>query len=398
VTTSRGYRTLLGASTVSNLGDGVLLGALPLLTAQVTRDPLAVSGVTAFTWLPWLLFSLPVGVLVDRIDRRRLMVAMDAFRVVVVGALAAAVLMEAASLPLLFGIAFTLGAAETLFDNGAQTILPSVVAAPDLPRANGRLFAAEVTANQFAGPPLGSALFVVAAAAPFALDAASFALSGLLLASIPGGFRAETTRPRAPIRVEIADGLRWLWGHRVIRSFALGAAGLNVAFTAGYSLLVLFAQDELGIGEAGFGLLLAGMAVGSTAGSLGASRVIERLGSRSAVLAAVTVIGISLLGVALTRSVVATGILLALTGFAQMVWNVVAVSYRQTVVPNELLGRINSVYRLVAYGSFPIGALLGGVIAKGAGLGAPWVLGGAGTLVVVPLLAGPLRALDRPSD
>lgn len=397
MSTSRGYRTLLSASSVSNLGDGVLLGALPLLTAQITRDPAAVSGVTAFTWLPWLLFSLPVGVLVDRVDRRRLMVTMDVFRVVVVGFLAVAVLLEWATLPLLFAMAFTLGAAETLFDNGSQTILPSIVPGSDLARANGRLFAAEVTANQFLGPPLGSALFVLAAAAPFALDAASFALSGVLLASIPGTYRAPSTHPRSPIRHEIAEGLRWLWSHRIIRSFALGAAGLNVTFTAGYSLLVLFAQDELGVAEAGFGLLLAGVAVGSTAGSLGASKVIARLGSRRAVLVAVAVIGVSLLGVGLTRNVVATGILLALTGFAQMVWNVVAVSYRQTVVPNELLGRVNSVYRLVAYGSFPIGALLGGVIAASFGLGAPWVFAGAGTLAIIPFLAGRLRGLESPS-
>lgn len=386
------FRTLLSASVVSNLGDGMLLGALPLLTAQVTRDPVAVSSVTAFTWLPWLVFSLPVGVLVDRVDRRRLMVVMDGVRVIVVGALAVAVTADAANLPLLFGFAFAMGIAETMFDNGAQTILPSVVTAADLPRANGRLFAAEVTANQFIGPPLGSALFVVAAAAPFAVDAASFALSGVLLASIPGHYRT-VGRVRAPMRTEIAEGVRWLWNHRVIRSFAIGAATLNVTFTAGMSLLVLFAQTELDIGDAGFGVLLAGMAVGSTAGSLVASKVVARLGSRAAVVAAVATIGGSLLGVAFTRNAVMAGALLAITGFAQMVWNVVAVSYRQAVVPDELLGRINSVYRLLAYGSFPIGALVGGMLAANAGLGAPWLFAGIGTLLLVPWLLKALRSL-----
>ncbi|MBI5158352.1 MAG: MFS transporter, partial [Acidimicrobiia bacterium] len=384
------FRTLLSASVVSNLGDGMLLGALPLLTAQVTRDPVAVSSVTAFTWLPWLVFSLPVGVLVDRVDRRRLMVVMDGVRVIVVGALAVAVTADAANLPLLFGFAFAMGIAETMFDNGAQTILPSVVTAADLPRANGRLFAAEVTANQFIGPPLGSALFVVAAAAPFAVDAASFALSGVLLASIPGHYRT-VGRVRAPMRTEIAEGVRWLWNHRVIRSFAIGAATLNVTFTAGMSLLVLFAQTELDIGDAGFGVLLAGMAVGSTAGSLVASKVVARLGSRAAVVAAVATIGGSLLGVAFTCNAVMAGALLAITGFAQMVWNVVAVSYRQAVVPDELLGRINSVYRLLAYGSFPIGALVGGMLAANAGLGAPWLFAGIGTLLLVPWLLKALR-------
>jgi MFS family permease len=388
-----GFPRLFAASVISNLGDGVLLGALPLLTAGLTRDPVAVSAVTAFTWLPWLLFSLPVGVVVDRVDRRRLMVAMDAVRTALVGTLTAAVLLDVVALPLLFGLAFAMGTAETLFDNGAQTILPSLVPANSLARANGRLFAAEVTANQFIGPPLGSALFVAAAAVPFGIDAATFAVSALLLATLPGSYRAAIPTERKTLRHEIVDGLRWLWGHRVIRSFALGAAGLNITFTAAASLLVLFAQDELGIGDAGFGLLLAAMAVGSTAGSLLAGRVIDRLGSRSSVLVAVGVMGIALVVIGAVRHPVAAGAMLAIVGFGQMVWNVVAVTYRQTVVPDGLLGRVNSVYRLIAYGSFPVGALAGGLIAEFAGLRSPWLLAGLGTLLLVPWLARALRTL-----
>ena len=392
-----GFPRLFAASVISNLGDGVLLGALPLLTAGLTRDPVAVSAVTAFTWLPWLLFSLPVGVVVDRVDRRRLMVAMDVVRTGLMGILAAAVLLDVLTLPLLFGLAFAMGTAETLFDNGAQTILPSLVPADSLARANGRLFAAEVTANQFIGPPLGSALFVAAAAVPFGIDAATFAVSGLLLATLPGSYRAATPTERKTLRHEIVDGLRWLWGHRVIRSFALGAAGLNITFTAAASLLVLFAQDELGIGDAGFGLLLAAMAVGSTAGSLLAGRVIDRLGSRSSVLVAVGVMGIALVVIGAVRHPVAAGAMLAIVGFGQMVWNVVAVTYRQTVVPDGLLGRVNSVYRLIAYGSFPVGALAGGLIAEFAGLRSPWLFAGLGTLLLAPWLARALRELGEPS-
>ncbi|OFW65041.1 MAG: hypothetical protein A2135_10150 [Actinobacteria bacterium RBG_16_67_15] len=388
-----GFPRLFAASVISNLGDGVLLGALPLVTAGLTRDPVAVSAVTAFTWLPWLLFSLPVGVVVDRVDRRRLMVAMDVVRTGLMGTLAAAVLLDALTLPLLFGLAFAMGTAETLFDNGAQTILPSLVPADSLARANGHLFAAEVTANQFIGPPLGSALFVAAAAVPFGIDATTFAVSGLLLATLPGSYRAAIPTERKTLRHEIADGLRWLWGHRVIRSFALGAAGLNITFTAAASLLVLFAQDELGIGDTGFGLLLAAMAVGSTGGSLLAGRVIDRLGSRRAVVTAVTLMGVTLLVVALAPHPVLVGMLLAIVGFGQMVWNVVAVTYRQTVVPDGLLGRVNSVYRLIAYGSFPVGALAGGLIAEFAGLRSPWLFAGLGTLVLVPWLARALRTL-----
>lgn len=391
---ANGFTRLFTASVVSNLGDGILLGALPLLTAGLTRDPVAVSAVTAFTWLPWLLFSLPAGVIVDRVDRRRLMVAMDVVRALVVATLAAMVALDLATLPLLFGLAFAMGTAETLFDNGAQTILPALVPAASLARANGRLFAAEVTANQFVGPPLGSALFVAAAAVPFGIDAATFAVSGLLLATLPGSYRAGATADRKSLRHDIAAGLRWLWSHRVIRSFAIGAALLNVTFTAAASLLVLFAQDELGIGDSGFGVLLAAMAVGSTAGSLLAGGVVDRLGPRRAVLVAVTLMGVMLGAVATAPHPVITGALLAAVGFGQMVWNVVAVSYRQRVVPDGLLGRVNSVYRLIAFGSFPLGAVTGGLIAESAGLQSTWLFAGTGTLLLVPWLASRLQALD----
>ncbi|HEX5630710.1 MAG TPA: MFS transporter, partial [Acidimicrobiia bacterium] len=260
-------------------------------------------------------------------------------------------------------------------------------------RANGRLFAAEVTANQFIGPPLGSALFVAAAAVPFGIDAAPFAVSGLLLATLPGSYRAGAAGERKSVRHDIVEGLRWLWGHRVIRSFAIGAAVLNVTFTAAASLLVLFAQDDLGIGDSGFGLLLAAMAVGSTSGSLLAGRVVDRVGSRRAVLVAVAVMGVMLAAVAIAPHPVITGTLLATVGFGQMVWNVVAVSYRQRVVPDGLLGRVNSVYRLIAYGSFPLGAIAGGLIAEYVGLGATWLFAGGGTLLLVPWLARRLGAL-----
>lgn len=390
---SRNYWTLFTAASVSNVGDGVLLGALPLLAAGLSRDPLAISAVTAFTWLPWLLFSLPAGVIVDRVDRRRLMVGMDTVRALVVGALAAVVALGNPGLSLIFAIAFALGTAETLFDNAAQTILPSLVPTGELARANGLLFAAEVTSNRFIGPPLGGALFVAASSAPFALDAVSFVVSGALLAALAGSFRATALGDHLGLRAEVVEGLAWLWRHQVIRSFAVGAAAINVAFTAGYSLLVLQAVEVFGVGEVGFGILLAALAVGSIFGSLVASRLVKAVGERVAVVASVAAMGVAMLSLAAWQAPIAVGALLALVGFAQMVWNVVAVSYRQAVVPDALLGRVNSAYRLVAFGSFPIGALLGGAVAGWHGLVAPWAFGGAGTLLLAPLLAMSLRRM-----
>jgi hypothetical protein len=172
------FAKLWTANAVSNLGDGVTLVAGPLLAASLTRDPRLVAGLAVAQRLPWLLFSLVSGALVDRLDRRLLMVRVDAARCVAVGLLGVAVLADAASLPLLYVVFFALGTAETLFDNAAVSILPAVVPRAQLARANGRLLGAQMVANELVAPPLGGLLFAAAAAVPFLLDAGTFAAAG----------------------------------------------------------------------------------------------------------------------------------------------------------------------------------------------------------------------------
>lgn len=186
----RSLATLLAAGAVSNLGDGVTLAAAPLLAASVTRDPRAIGAVGVAWSLPWLLFALVSGAVVDRSDRRRLMVGADLVRVVGLAGLTAAVVGGRASIPALVALFFVNAAAETVFDTAWQSTLPMVVDRDDLPRANGWLQTIEFAGNGLLGPALGGVLFAAAAAAPFAVDAASFGISALLLATIPGRFRA----------------------------------------------------------------------------------------------------------------------------------------------------------------------------------------------------------------
>jgi hypothetical protein len=217
------YRKLWAASAVSNLGDGITLVAGPLLAASLTRDPALVAGLTVAQRLPWLLFSLLSGALVDRFDRRRLMAAVDLFRTVVVGVLGVAVVSGWASLPLTYVAFFLLGTAETRFANASIAIMPAVVPKERLERANGRLFAAELSANQFAGPPVGGALFAVAAALPFLVDAGTFAASAALLLALRGRFRVAPAEGPAgtTIAAEIAEGLAWLLRHRLLLVLAI---------------------------------------------------------------------------------------------------------------------------------------------------------------------------------
>ena len=381
------YARLWTAATVSNLGDGVTLAAMPLLAASLTRSPTQVAVVTFATTLPWLLFALIGGAMADRLDRRRTMSVVDGFRMVVMVVLVAAVLAGEESIALLAIVSFVLGTAETLFDTAAQAIMPGVVAGEQLEVANGRLYAAEIVTNQFMGPPLGALLFGAAAAAPFAVDAASFGLAAGLILLLRGTFRpirSEAVRPT--IRADIAEGLRWLNRHRLLRSLAITLGIMNFLDAATIAIFVLYVLEVLGLPNAGYGLLLTAGALGALLGSVVAARLSRRVGPGRILVGSVLFMGIGLLVPGLWANVWAVGASSALIGLCGVTWNVVTVSLRQTIVPDQLLGRVNSAYRLVGSGTIAAGALLGGVLADAFGLRAPFLIAGTIYIAMVPLL------------
>jgi MFS family permease len=367
------FRKLWAANAISNLGDGVAAVAGPLLAASLTRDPLLVAGLVFAQRLPWLLFSLLSGALVDRLDRRRLMAGVDLACCLLLGLLGIAVLVDAATVALLYAVFFALGTAETLFDNAAVSILPAVVPAGGLPRANGRLLGVRMVSEQLAGPPLGGLLFAAAAAVPFLLDAGSFAAAAVLIAALHGRFQVErpATGPTT-LRAEIAEGVRWLWRNRLLRILALALGLMNLTLTATESILVLFAQERLGLGPVGYGTLLSSIAVGGVAASLVADRVVARLGAATTMRVGLLIETSTHLVLALARSPLLVAGILALFGFHAVTWTVTSVSLRQELVPSRLLGRVNSAYAVLAYGGMAVGALAGGVLARRFGLTAPF--------------------------
>jgi MFS family permease len=379
------FAKLWTANAVSNLGDGVTLVAGPLLAASLTRSPLLVAALTFAQRLPWLLFSLLSGALVDRLDRRRVMMTADLFRAAVIGLLGVAVLLDAASIPLLCAALFLLGTAETLFDTAAISILPAMVPRESLTSANGRLLGAQIVTNDLAAPPLGGLLFATAAAVPFLLNAGSFMAAAILMAALPGRFRVE--RPlgaeRASLPADIAEGVRWLAGHQLLRLLGLAICVMNVTLFAATSIMVLYAQERLGLGPVGYGVLLACLAVGGIAASLVASRVIGWLGPATTMRIGLLIEASTHLVLALTASALVAGTVLALFGFHAIIWSVVSVSLRQELIPGRLLGRVNSVYAVFSYGGSSLGALLGGLVAGRFGLTAPFWCG----FVVVAVLA-----------
>ncbi len=387
------YAKLWAAVTVSNVGDGIYYTALPLLAATLTRDPLTISMVFFAEQLPWLLFALPAGVLVDRVDRRRLLWTVDAARFAVVGALGVAVLAGWATIWLLVVAGFLLGVGQTLYDTAAQVIVPALVSRDParLERANGRIESAALVGGQLAGPPAGGLLFSAAPAVPFLTDAASFAAGSVLVAAIPGRYvrHRDPDAARTTMRAEITEGLGWLWRHRLLRTLAIMVGVMNLTIAAWLAIFVLFAQDKLGLGSVGYGILLTGTAVGGAVGGLVAARLSRRFGPGPLLIATVVGPGAGTLAAGASSNAWLVGGLLAVLGLMGVVWNVLTVSLRQQIVPDHLFGRVNSVYKLLAMGTVPLGALLGGILGRTLGLRAPFLVGGA-TLLAMALLSLPI--------
>ncbi|MEV7214540.1 MFS transporter [Kitasatospora cineracea] len=375
------FGKLWTAATASAIGDGMSLTAAPLLAGRLTDDPRLIGGVTVALTVPYVLFGLPAGVLADRVDLRRAMVRIDFFRAALVALLACCVLFGRGQLPVLYLCLFLIGSCETFFRNAAQVLLPSVLREEALVDGNGRLMAAQTAGSEFLGPLVGAALFGLGAALPFGLDALTFLVSAVLLSRLRTAPAAPDpaagAAPRPSLLADMATGARWLWNHRLLRSLAGLAAVVNLVSTGGLAVLVVHAHRVLGLGDFGYGVLLACQAAGAVLAAKVAPELARRAGREWALVAtaAMLVLGNALIWLVPSAWAVATA--LALDACAGVTWNVVVVVLRQTVIPTGLQGRVNSVYRLVAWGAMPVGAALAGTVAASAGTPPVYGLGAA---------------------
>ena len=365
----------------------------------ITRDPRLVSVVTAATYLPWMVLSLPAGALVDRYDRATLMWRSQAVQAAVVAAVAILIVFRIADIAVLGVAGLLLGCAEVVFSNAAQSVLPALVPPELLPKANGSQEVSLTVGESFLGPPAGSLLFAAAAALPFGLDAVSFAGSAALVARLPrtglSGTEISGTGQRPAMRTQIAEGLHWLARHRLLRVIAILLGVYNFANQMGQAILVLLATQTLHLGTRGYGFLLAATAVGSVAGGPGGPGLTRRLGMLPSLIVGAAIDAAVFVGIGLAPDPAVAAVMLAGQGFSVTMWNIVTVSLRQRIVPPALLGRVNSVYRMLGWGLMPLGALAGGFVAHAAGLRAPYVV--AGILCALSMLAALpfLLAADR---
>jgi Na+/melibiose symporter-like transporter len=422
------FNRLWTAAAVSNLGDGVTVVAGPLLLATVSDSPAVIAGGAFASHLPWLLFALASGAVVDRLDRRRLVVTVNLLRGGVLAGLAVVIASGHVSVPLIYSALFLLGVGETLADTAYGALLPAVVAPEELERANARLGATFTIANQFAAKPFGAWLYGVAAAVPFGLDAATFVAAAALIAGLPrpapapqrSGMRGESpasnpTRaaPSAEtpsggpgpsggratgrrLRAEIAEGLRWLRGQRLLRVLAATMGIANIAFCAAFAVFVLYARERLGLSDVGYGFLLTSFAAGGLAGAGLAARLARRFGTATVLRAGLIVEIATHLALAVTTNPLIAGAVIVIFAAHTMVWGVLTAAIRQRTVPDHLRGRVGSVFGLLETGGAALGWLLGALLTHLGDVTTPFRVAAVAMLAVTAAAWRPI-SLSHPS-
>lgn len=358
---NRNYRLLFGAGTLTNLGDGLVLLALPWFATLMSENPLAIGAVAASSRLPWLFFAIPAGVIIDNADHKKLIAGADILRAAIVLAILMLAMNDHAqgAIWVLAGLAFLLGSAEVLRDNAAQTMLPSIVESRDLEVANGQLWSSEQLTGQFIGPPLAGVLIAAGIGIPFGLDAALLVLAAGLVWMISLKPRA---RGQTSFRNGLIEGIAFMRGDPLLLRLAVVLGVANFIATAAITIQVLFAQDVLALSAYSYGLVLSVAAVGAITGSLLAPRFISMLGAQACLYLSIAIWGIGYGAIGLSHTGIAMAIALFFVMAAAMLWNVITVSWRQRRIPPELLGRVNSIYRFFGWGSMPLGAMTGGIL------------------------------------
>ncbi|QFY08500.1 MFS transporter [Nonomuraea phyllanthi] len=370
----RSFGYLWSSTALSNLADGVLKVGAPLLAVSMTRSPTLVSLVGAAATAPWLLFALYAGAVADRADRRRVMVVANVARAAVLAVAGVLALLGLLDLWLLLAALLIAGVSEVFADLSAQSVLPMTVPESDLTRANGRVSTAQMIGNDFVGAPVAGLLVAALPAVVFGGPALLYGAAGLLLLGMRGTYRlAPGTEGRRPVRRDIGEALRYLWSHRMLRSLAVAAGTLNLAMAAYWAVFVLWVVGDgsrMGLEPRAYGLMMTTFAAGAVLGSLVSGRAAALFGEFRTLVGAWLVSSLLHLVPVIAPTPWAlypTAVLWGVTGAAA---NVLVISTRQRLIPAELLGRVNSAYRLVGMAGMPLGAALGGVMAEFAGLGA----------------------------
>ncbi len=384
------------AAAASNLGDGIRLGALPLLALRLTDQAFLIGAASAATIAPWLLAPL-AGVLIDRSDRRRLMVIGQFGRAVLVSVLIALIASDTLTIGVLLVIAVGLGVGEVIVDTTSQAAIPQLVEAHQLDRANARLQVATQVLDEVVGVALGALLFTHVASLPFVADAVTFVVGGVLLATLRRSLQATRAPAARGVRTDLAEGFRFLRRQPFLRNCMFGAAVSNVATNMSFAVLVVMVVRELGASEAAYGIVIAASSLGGVLAAFVAGAITQRLGRGRVLLTAPAFVLVGLVGAATAPHVAVVAAAWFVIRFGIISLSVPAVSLRQALTPDHLLGRVVASFRMVGIGAGPVGAVLGGLLTQATSVRTTNVIA-AGTMALAALiLVNAVRRLD-PAD
>ncbi|MEM7094647.1 MAG: MFS transporter [Actinomycetota bacterium] len=389
----RRYWTLWSAFSTSNLADGLSLVAFPLIAVSLTDDARLVAVVAAARVLPFLIISLPAGVLIDRRDRRHLAMIAQVIRAAVLVAAVALLRADTMTIVLLSLAAFATGAAEVLIDGGLPAIVRDTVKAFQLEDANARLRAAETVSNNFIGPPLGAVAFQWDTTVPLLMAAGLYLASIGMLMRLPGNFTAERT-DRAGFTAQMREGLSYVWNSPILRPLAFAVAAFAFVGNARDAIFVIFVTEYLGWSDVQFGLLISVDAVASATMAFFVTRLVRRTSHGTSMQMSVASFAAHAAILAFFTPALAVIAAILLAGFSDPTWNVISSTVRQRLVDDRIFGRMMTSYLFISWSLQPIGALAGGWIAEAWGSQTVYILGAVivGSLL---LFARPLfRRID----
>ena len=379
----RSFRWLLGSTWIANLGDGLSIAAGPLLIASLTRNPFLVSLAAFMQWLPVFIFGLYSGAIADRVDRHRLILITNWLRAVTLATLTSTMFLHIVTVPIVLMALFAIGTADTFAHNAYGAVVPLVVQKSDLGLANSRINFGWTGLSQLAGPPLGAALFGIGMAWPFAAQTICAVTAVLLFAKVVVPPTPTEERERQHIWHDIREGLTWTRHSPAMLALVIQILTFNITFGASWSVLVLFSQERLGMGNIGFGVLSAVAAVGGLLGNATYPWLERHVSLANIMRYGLVLETVTHLIFAITTSPIVAMIIMFFFGIHEANWATTAMSVRQRAVPNELLGRVGGVYQVAMMGGLVVGSLIGGLLATHFGLLAPYWFGFIGCAIML---------------
>ena len=362
------FNRLWAGSIISNLSDGVLIAAAPLLAITLTDSTVLISIIGAMVMLPWLLFAMPIGVMVDRVDRRFILAGSNAIRSAVVGVMALGIATGQVTIYWLIISAFVIGVCEVATDTTAQSLIPQILDEEHYEKGNSRLQISETVIQGFIGSPLSGFLYAIAIWLPFFINSIGYAVATLLAISIPIQYlqdvRTESKKEGQPHFIEdIKFGIKYLYNHKVLRRLVVTTASIGVCYSAATATTVLFIIKELGLAPRYFGVILTIQGLGALFGAIVAPRASKKFGRSIMMTLGITASSVLILIQGFSPNIYVFVLLATLGGFTISQWNILLMATYQTIIPNELYGRIHGTRRTLVWGLMPIGSLLGGVLA-----------------------------------